>query len=1617
MEIFRDYSRFKAACAEFRAVFADKYFTAGRLFCHPFLDGVIYVPCSQEEAKSNSVDICRMSDMLLMSADGEEFEPFKIAEARNIAAENGKVYIATLLFDGAFEAADWMIDGKHDTIIVNEEHMKKEGKPYAPVTPLTNVVQPFKKLTNHFLYKKGTPEDPAVLSDKDVAEKTEGYLDELISEVVSPEIIGETEFEIFGTKISCDKNESRCKELDRGLDLCERLKKDMEPHEAAFKSAGIDFDLKAYTAKLFAMLGKKCGVAVDEKDYVSDDTAALKEKFRKLVSEKNGYGFKYSSPDKEKFAEGLKAAELSSASPEELKKDIAALLNVRPAYPAVFNMARAASPADAEAVENISQFWNSSALTPAELGEYLEASYVPADCRDAEGKLNCGGAKAALISEDIKAAAAKYKLKNVPVFEELDTYCKEYEIAARTYNGTVFDTVADMEKAVKNEAILVEKCTDLSALNADELKQLRKAIYDMKLDYKTTGKYLLKIKLAMNRCEENQLKLLCTGLTLKTQKELEDIMSKISADTFDEVVAAPFIAQVKDAMLTAQLKELSGMFKAIPDKAKADELEKVLASGKFDKMFTRHFTAKIAEARDGFAREELSAMCKGISAADNKALDDMLSKLDAVKCREGLKAPYKKDIAARKQEILAKEVEDVFAGIKTADKAKIDGLRAVIASGKYPVSLTDKYKSQLDERETEIKNAEFIKKCDSIPQMNKADLDKIIEELKAEKCPEDIAKKYLPMTEERAKALLKAELSELCKDIPSMDFAKLDALEKTLKEDKYPEELTSGYFDTIKARRKALYNKEADDLCKNIANMQKPELAELSEKLKNEKFDPAYVKKYFDDIEKRFNKIETDKLDSMCKDLEKLKKSELEKLSADIDALGFKKENTASYLEKIRSREITLMKSEMENLCKNIATTPRKELSKLKEALSGGEFDKELSAKYIKQIDERTENLIKQELADLCKNIQSAPKDKLMSMKIAISETPEYKEPGKAYAEQIESRLKQIDKAEFDKQMSSIEKLTAEEVDKFEEELDKRKPALDPKLYEASVKKLQERKESLQREELGKLCADVSKLDIKKLSEIKEKISEGGYIPEITFPFIKKVEEAITNQHVQYYTKITENINSLNRAELTVLLEKIIKNENHAPDDMLQRYIGRVKSKIRDAEANILSEKCRNLGNAGEHRSFELIKDINEMDIDEDNRKRFINQVELHITNIKTIERDGYVQILKKAMDENNIRESQFYIPGISKSFDSIYLKIQNTYARTEQFELPVVAHEFTPGHPEDSYLLTNSYLYGMGKTCGLLHIPVEQIDRFEGKGGLFGGSLKVIEKNGKSTELPANIEKKLFEATSKVLNTVLAAIQKSKVDAKLKEAEELKAAEEARILELEQERKDIEEARKKAEEAEKAAAAPKSEPEKKEASAENKETPSDKKEPTPEKEEIPSDKKEALPEKKASVPEKKPEPIKPIKPIEVVVSPIPEVKPIKPIEGGKPSEPAKPAQPAKPVEPLKPLKPVEPVQPASPAKPVEAAKPVQPASPAKPVETTKPVQPAAPAKPVETAKPVQPAAPAKPVETAKPVQPAAPAKPVEAAKPKIKFCDQCGAKIASETAKFCAECGNKLNH
>lgn len=53
-----------------------------------------------------------------------------------------------------------------------------------------------------------------------------------------------------------DTNESRCMELDKGIKLADEFEKSMEPNVSAFKSGGIDFDMKN-TWRHFLWLSRK----------------------------------------------------------------------------------------------------------------------------------------------------------------------------------------------------------------------------------------------------------------------------------------------------------------------------------------------------------------------------------------------------------------------------------------------------------------------------------------------------------------------------------------------------------------------------------------------------------------------------------------------------------------------------------------------------------------------------------------------------------------------------------------------------------------------------------------------------------------------------------------------------------------------------------------------------------------------------------------------------------------------------------------------------------------------------------------------------------------------------------------------------------------------------------------------------------------------------------------------------------------------------------------------------------------------------------------------------------------------------------------------------------------
>ena len=1683
MEMINDYGRYRDNCSRFLQEYTEKYLPEGQLVCHPLIKDLIFAVCSDEEAKRNDATICRLSDMMLMSEDGEnDWKPFKLAEAREIASVNEHIFLSDLLFTSTFIAHDWMIDGKHDQLIVSEQYMREHNKPYAPVTPLTNMRMKIKKIINPRFWKEGTLENPAIVTIDDIQQILDEYLNEKLSAFPVLSSADSIKLPVGSVNAVVSGNSAKKLKMENALNAVYELKAKMEEIQPIFTAIGFGMTVSGYTIKFAVAALQKNDIEINAAEFrntyympefsalaqehsVDDELECIKKAFIKAYTKNNKCGFTYAEADNKAYNEKLKAIEDSDMTGNEILAAAADILSEKPADSAVFRMLYANFSADSESISAAEEFWfgKKTAYSDEALNKRLSDNYVSADMKDESG-FTCGMEKAKVIRSNVKNAADKYRFSDCPLIAELDSYIEELDKKQRTYNGTVFASADEMKKAMANELELKKLCTDLTALDKNELEKLRKYIYDSTADDKTKAKYLVKVKVAMNNCEENALAQMCLGLAALSADEASELINKIKSSGYDEIVAKSYISAVEDRIISAQAEELTAEFKDIENKSAAeiDALYKKTESGSSCDMLKKHFLRKAQSAKNNIARKELDSLCAGLDGMDKAKLAELKKSVEDKGYSPYVSGAYIRKIAGYIDNYDKKEVDALFADISKADKAALDKLRSIINEGKYATELTDPYISKISEREKAIENEAVIARCEKIRTMDKADLalikadftsgkfdssitdkysahisarevelekaeiadmckdiaklgreelDKLEKQLSNEKYNKEHTAEYIKKIGERRIAAEKEELAELCKGISEMkaeeltklseklsdnkfhkeyteeyfakikerriavekaeiadiakgiaaaDKAALKAISDKLSDGKYNKEYTAAYFEQIKKRQIELDNAEVAELCKNVGTMNRADLKILSEKISDEKYNKEYTKQFFDKIAAREIELDKAELTELCKNVATMAKADLEKLMKQISE-KYKKETYAPFADKIRAREIELMKNELENLCKNIPSTPRAELSKLKEALKSGEFDKELSAKYISQIEQREAALIKTEVETLCKNFAAKDKEGLIKLKRSLTETPEFAAAAKSYIEQIDTRLKKLDKEEFDKMMTSIDKMNSEELEKFRENVEKRKPALENAVYINTMHSIDMRFDQLEKEELAKLCSNVQTMTIEQIGAALNTIEDKGYDTKNAAPFIKKLNDAATNIHVKNLSAITDNLNGLTKPELIAVLDKIVDYGHGCPEDMKKRYEGKVNSKIREVEDKQVEAMCRNLNNMTMKSTLELIDKIKAMDIDDSAKTRHINTCKLHITNDKVNERKEYTAKLQKDMTDNGLTDAFFVIPT-SKSFDNYFVHMNDSFAKTGEFELPLVLHKVNPNNFEEGFVFTMDNVFCRNKNGLITKKSIDEIASFSGKKALFGGgTLKLMDKDNISTELPNNgFKPSNVETVAKVLNQLLGYIN------------ERRQAEKMRIIE------------------------------------ENANRMNSMNEPAP----VPA------PAPKPAAPAPAPAAAKPA-PVPVQSS---DIKPLKPIEPLK--ETVNDVVAKAEVEVIKPIKPIEPISTDSgivkPAAPAPAPKPA--AAPA-PVPAPAPApKPAAPA-PKPAAPAPKPAAPA-PVPAPKPAapapapapKPAAPAPAPASAKPiKMKFCDQCGAKITSDTAKFCSECGNKI--
>ncbi len=1065
MEITKLYDDFKENCLSFPQKFEEKFLSGeARLVAHPLVKGELISVCSDEEAHSNALCICRMSDMLIMSEDGESWSAFNLMEARSIAEQNGFIYISDLLAENAFVSEEWMINGKNDTIIVSEQYMREKGKRYAPVTPLTNSVLHFKKYNNEFFWKPSAV-SRIVHIDAEYAEKRfKEYRSECSA--ILPDLSGAKtiNFTLFGDTVAIDARttrsiaiESYFSEIDKMMAIFRNnaevlgiigysfseLDFILDLTAEALRKNGVDLSKDEFAQKYYAPiingedqaqrlagLGSTCG---------NTDIDCIKLAFADAVSaeykeeESKEEDVSFSTDDLSFYKNGIRRLEQNSYSDEEEKFLIEELAAHKPADYRIFWYAAKKYPEETEYLKAIADFWQLAPVDEEEIQNIVLGDYILDESFDEQGHFCAGYEQSCILKEQLERVSAKYGFSSQGYIDELNEHIDRLDKERRTFNGTLFDTPEEMKLAVKNEVYLRDLCRNLSALNETELNFLLENIQNTTLDEDTKAKYLVKVNLALNVVQTSSLEQCCLSLPIMTLGEIAALKQEISEYDYPEAVLKPFMSRIKDASDAAQKNELDSMLED-PEKLTQEQLEAVLdklASGRYDNAIADHYRTKVFEIGETNIRNEIDGLMKNYQDLGREQLEELIRTLSGDKYPGHLTYAPIKTLTDALNNYEANEAAKVFDGVEFASAEQLEAMKHAIEYGRFSDEIVEPYIAKVEQREKDLLNEELEEMCAGIDSMDQEELDKLKEDIVNSDKDFDpqLKGKYIDRIAQRLVELKNSELAELCKYIFSMEQSELDELKVKLSDESYDKEFTDVYFRKIEERELELLTAEIDEFCGDLDGKDIPELEELKENiLSNEKY-AAVSEKYAAAIDEHIASAKIAEYKRVIDSTAEMSAEQVAefRMNAEEKRGEIGEELYARSIEAADRREDAIETERIERIVGNIDEYDFERAEAVRNELSLGNYSEEKASVYIERIRERVRELITADLDSITENVDSMDKEQLIQAQIKIQEyghdcPAELKQ---SYSKRIEKAMSEIADKEVRELCGNIETLTA----------------------------------------------------------------------------------------------------------------------------------------------------------------------------------------------------------------------------------------------------------------------------------------------------------------------------------------------------------------------------------------------------------------------------------------------------------------------------------------------------------------------------------------------------------------------------------------------------------------
>lgn len=1081
MDIFKQYDLFKEKCSEFPEKFEKKYFSENKLVCHPKVKNELISLCSDEEAHSNALCICRMGDMLLMSDDNEEWSAFNLMEARAIAEQNGYIYLTDLLGEGAFLSEDWMINGKNDTIIVNEEYMREKGKRYAPVTPLTNKVLHFKKYNNSFFWKSAEPGEIFAVNKEHIEKCYKEFFEDCSA--VLPDLSGNKtiSFKLFEDEVHVDAHTTKAKTIEAFFSHINSIVGIFAENSEVLEMVGYEFSDLDFILDLTAAALRKNGIELSKEEFKSkyysaavsggseklaalsgrcgnDDIDFAKLAFIDAVTAEYEEKISYTAEDFGFYENKIRQLEQGSYTVDEEKYLIKELLSKSPSDYRIFYYTFRKYPEEAENLEAIREFWEIDTVSEEDMENVILGTYILDESFDEQGRFCAGYDESCILKEQLEKVIEAYGIANRECIEELDQHIDMLDKERRTFNGMLFDTPEEMKLAVKNEAYIQELCTDLSALNEEELKDLEEHIDNTTLDDNTKSKYKLKVKLAMNNVQTSMLEQKCLKLPVMSFDEIASLKDKIVDEDYPEAVIKPFIAKIRDAFISAQKNEIDAMLDSsdsLTDEQLNGIFGRITTSGRYESAIVDFYRNKIVEIKENNVRTRLHKLTDGFENFGKEKLIGLIEILSGDDFPKHMTYGILKKVNTAIENYEINEAAKAFEGVEFATAEQLEDMKEIIAEKFFSDEILAPYIIKVEQRAKELINEELADMCADIDNMSQEQLDELKEKITTSDkgFDEALVNKYLDKITQRGCELTNSELAELCKYIFSMEQPELDELKIKLADEKYDKEFTAVYYRKIDEREQELTLLELDKLCENIGDMDIPALEDLKGKILDEEKYDSICDKYIVAINEQIDRIK-------IADYRKI-----------IDSAA---EMNAEEIAEFRK------------------TTEEKR----------NEIGEELYKQSIEAADAREDILETEELEELCAGIEDYDLEKAESVKSTLAEGGYTLEKANGYIAKINERIIEIHTANLDAIINGIGDMDKERLIQAQINVQNYGKGCPEELKSKYIASLESAASDIAEKEIKELCGNVSSLSVKKSQDIIRKLN--------TMP----IDEDIKNRYV-----------------------------------------------------------------------------------------------------------------------------------------------------------------------------------------------------------------------------------------------------------------------------------------------------------------------------------------------------------------------------------------------------------------------------------------------------------------------------------------------------------------------